>query len=89
MINQQVEKMGAKRPFQEDNFPELSFKQVKQFGFNKNLKSYVEDFPSHVTSPKSDFNGEAKSNFSKTNLMRSTEMLTSMATLIWFTRSSR
>ncbi|CAA2998237.1 Hypothetical predicted protein [Olea europaea subsp. europaea] len=55
--NPNIEKMGAKRPFQEDNFPELSFKQVKQFGFNKNLKSYVEDFPSHVTSPKSDFNG--------------------------------
>ncbi|CAA2987932.1 uncharacterized protein LOC111396080 isoform X1 [Olea europaea subsp. europaea] len=46
--------MGTKRPFQEDDFPELSFKHAKQLGFNNNLNSYFEDFSSCRTSPKSD-----------------------------------
>ncbi|PIN11462.1 hypothetical protein CDL12_15930 [Handroanthus impetiginosus] len=57
--------MGIKRPLVEEDFPELSFKQPKQFDDNIKLTFMTEDIPSRGTYPRVDSPGEAKGNFCK------------------------
>ncbi|KAL3830630.1 hypothetical protein ACJIZ3_019432 [Penstemon smallii] len=55
--------MGAKRPLEEEIFPELSFKQPKQFDYYKMLTSNKEDFPSQGTVSAIGSPGQEKNNF--------------------------
>lgn len=41
--------MGVKRPLEEENLPELSFKQPKQLDNDKRLTFMTEDISSHTT----------------------------------------
>lgn len=83
--------MGTKRPFQEDDFPELSFKHAKQLGFNNSLNSYFEDFSSCRTSPKSDTVGKICHLLSAHTDISSKEYLlrSSIIFCFWFVLSKR
>ncbi|KAG8366434.1 hypothetical protein BUALT_Bualt17G0079400 [Buddleja alternifolia] len=59
--------MGAKRPLEVEDFPELSFKQSKQLDYNNNLMLNTDDFPSHSTTLRVDSPVEVKSNFCKSD----------------------
>ncbi|KAL0372503.1 UNVERIFIED_CONTAM: AT-rich interactive domain-containing protein 2 [Sesamum calycinum] len=55
--------MGIKRPLEEEDFPEPSFKQPKQLDYNKKLTLNTEE--SHLTTLRVDSPGRAKSIFCK------------------------
>ncbi|KAL0358154.1 UNVERIFIED_CONTAM: AT-rich interactive domain-containing protein 2 [Sesamum calycinum] len=57
--------MGVKRPLEQEDLPELSFKQPKQLDNNIKLTFTAEDFPTHRTTLEVDSPGQVKSNFCK------------------------
>lgn len=52
-----MQKMGVKRPLEEENLPELSFENLKQLDNNKKQAFVTEDFPFHATAPEVDSPG--------------------------------
>lgn len=52
-----MQKMGVKRPLEEEILQELSFDHPKQLDNNKKLAYMTEDFPSHATGPEVDSPG--------------------------------